>query len=123
MDEQKKILVADDDEVFLRLVDNDLTKEGYIVIKAQSGKDAVSLARAQKPNLILLDINMPDIGGGEVGEMLKNDPRTKDIRVIFLTGLLTKKEEEEKGGMIGGQYFVAKPYDLKALLKEIEKHI
>jgi CheY-like chemotaxis protein len=123
MDEQKKILVADDDEIFLRLVDNDLTKEGYEIIKAKNGKDAVSLTKLKKPDLILLDINMPDMSGGEVGEALKEDPRTRDIPVIFLTGLLTKQEEESRGHMIGGNYFVAKPYNLQALLEEIQKHL
>ena len=123
MDEQKKILVADDDEVFLRLVDNDLTKKGYVIIKAQKGGDAISLARSQAPDLILLDINMPDMSGGAVGEILKGDPRTQDIPVIFLTGLLTKEEEVSRGHMIGGRYFLAKPYNLQALLEEIQAHL
>lgn len=123
MVESKKILVADDDEVFLKLLDNDLTKEGYAVIKTQSGKEAISLAKSQKPDLIFLDLNMPDVSGGEVGEILKHDPRTKGIPVIFLTGLLTKKEEEERGRMIGGNRFIAKPYHLQVLLDEIAKYI
>ncbi len=123
MVEKKKILVADDDEVFLRLVDNDLTREGYAVIKAQNGRNAISLAKLQKPDLILLDINMPDISGGEVGEVLKDDPRTRDIPLIFLTALLTKQEEEMRGHMVGGHYFIAKPYNLQSLLAEIQKHL
>ncbi|MDD2702546.1 MAG: response regulator [Candidatus Omnitrophica bacterium] len=123
MAEQKKILVADDDEIFLKLVDNDMTGEGYVVITARNGREALSSAKSQKPDLILLDINMPDMNGGEVGEILKSDPRTKDIPVIFLTGLLTKQEEESRGNMIGGNYFVAKPYNLQALLEEIRTHL
>jgi twitching motility two-component system response regulator PilH len=121
--EQKKILVADDDEIFLKLVDNDMTGEGYVVITARNGREALSFAKSQKPDLILLDINMPDMNGGEVGERLKGDPRTKDIPVIFLTELLTKQEEESRGHMIGGNYFVAKPYNLQALLEEIRTHL
>lgn len=123
MGEQKKILVADDDEAFLRLVDNDLTKEGYVVIKAQKGRDVISLAISRAPDLIILDINLPDISGGAAGEMLKGDPRTRDIPVIFLTGLLTKEEEESRGHMIGGRYFFAKPYNLQAFLEEIQRHL
>lgn len=123
MAESKKILVVDDDKVFIKLAENDLTKEGFTVITGQSGKQAISLARTQNPDLILLDINMPDISGGEVADALKEYPQTQNIPIIFLTALLTKGEEEKRKNMIHGHYFIAKPYDLKALLKEIHKYI
>jgi two-component system sensor histidine kinase/response regulator len=123
MAESKKILVVDDDKVFLKLAENDLTKEGFAVITAQNGKDAISKAKSEKPVLILLDISMPGISGGEVGNLLKDDPQTQDIPVIFLTALLTKADEEKRKNMLSGHYFIAKPYDLQALLAEIRKYI
>lgn len=119
----RRILIADDDEVFLKLVDRDLSKEGYAVLLAKDGEEAITIAKSQTPDLILLDINMPEIGGGEVGDMLKNDPQTQGIPVIFLTGLLTKEEEERMGHTIGGNFFIAKPYNLKGLLQEINKRL
>jgi two-component system sensor histidine kinase/response regulator len=119
----KKILVVDDDKVFLKLVENDLTKEGFVVITAQNGKEAITLAQKESPALLLLDINMPGISGGDVGNILGSDPQTRDIPIIFLTALLTKKEEETRNNMIGQHFFMAKPYDLKALLNEIHKFI
>jgi len=123
VDNSKKILVVDDDKVFLKLVENDLTQEGYLVITAQNGKEAISLAKKEKPALLLLDINMPGISGGDVGNILGSDPLTRNIPIIFLTALLTKKEEETRQNMIGHHFFMAKPYDLKALLNEIRKYI
>jgi len=123
MAESKKILVVDDDKVFIKLAENDLTEEGFAVITAQNGKEAISLAKTENPDLILLDINMPGISGGEVGNILNNDPQTRNIPIIFLTALLTKGEEEKRKNIIHGHYFMAKPYDLKALLKEIHKYI
>ncbi len=123
MSKAKKILVVDDDKVFLKLVENDLTKEGFVVITAQNGKEAITLAKKESPALLLLDINMPGISGGDVGNILGNDPQTSDIPIIFLTALLTKKEEETRNNMIGQHFFMAKPYDLKALLNEIHKFI
>jgi CheY-like chemotaxis protein len=123
MAESKKILVVDDDKVFIKLAENDLTEEGFAVITAQNGKEAISLAKTENPDLILLDINMPGISGGEVGNILNNDPQTRNIPIIFLTALLTKGEEEKRKNIIHGHYFMAKPYDLKALLKEIRKYI
>jgi len=123
MAESKKILVVDDDKVFIKLAENDLTEEGFTVITAQNGKEAISLAKTENPDLILLDINMPGISGGEVGNILNNDPQTRNIPIIFLTALLTKGEEEKRKNIIHGHYFMAKPYDLKALLKEIRKYI
>jgi len=120
---ESKILVVDDDRVFLRLVENDLTREGFIVLTAQNGKDAIKLAKKESPNLILLDISMPGISGGEVSSILKEDPQTKDIPVIFLTALLSKEEEEKRKNRLSGHFFIAKPYDLKALLAEIRKYI
>lgn len=123
MNKARKILVVDDDRVFLKLVENDLTREGFVVMTAQNGKEAISLAEKEKPALLLLDINMPGISGGDVGNILGSDPQTRDIPIIFLTALLTKKEEETRKNMIGQHFFMAKPYDLKALLNEIYKFI
>jgi DNA-binding response OmpR family regulator len=123
MVEAKKILVVDDDKVFLRLVEYDLTKNGFNVITAPDGEMGILLAKTQIPDLILLDINMPDIEGGDVVTILEADPKTQDIPIIFVTALLTKQEEERRQNMMGRHSFFSKPYRLERLLEEIDKYI
>jgi len=123
MARSNKILVVDDDKVFVRLVEYDLTKNGFDVITAPDGEMGVLLAKTQQPDLILLDINMPDIEGGDVVIMLENDPITRNIPIIFVTALLTKQEEERRQNMMGKHSFFSKPYKLDRLLEEIDKYI
>ncbi len=123
MDGRKKILVVDDEQDVLTILDKRLSWEGYAVIKADNGKDALRLARQEHPNLILLDILMPETSGAEVAEQLKSDSCTRDIPVMFLTCLVTKKDEIEKGHEIGGNFFIAKPYNPKELVVEIKKRV
>jgi len=119
---RKKILVVDDEPDILMLLGKSLTKAGYFVLKAQSAKEAIAIAKKELPNLILLDIVMPGIDGAKAAEILRNDPLTKDIPVIFLTCLFTK-EEEKKGHAHAGRYFVAKPYDPDELLRIIAEKV
>ena len=121
--EKKKILVVDDDETALRLLEHHLSSAGYQVITANDGKEGVELVRGEKPNLVLLDIYMTTMGGAEAADILRRDPQTKDIPIIYLTGILTKDEEDQYGHEIGGNFFMAKPYDIQELLKEIQKRI
>ncbi len=120
---QKKILVVDDERDVLTVVSKRLSDAGYFVITATNGKDAIWIAKKERPNLILLDIMMPDMDGGQVGYTLKNIPETKDIPVVFLTCLISKDEEKKGSNVIAGNYFIAKPYNPEDLLKEIGKHI
>ena len=120
---EKKILVVDDEKDTLALLEKRLTVAGYVVIKADNGKDAISLAKTSKPDLILLDIMMPIMDGGEVAAILKNDPATKDIPVIFLTCLFTKTDEAQEGHTSGGNFFIAKPYNPQELLGEIKQQL
>lgn len=121
--EKKRILVVDDDEVFLKLVEHDLTNAGYSVVTAKNGREALEFVRIQYPDLILLDIHMPEIDGGEVAQVLRDKPQTRNIPLIYLTGLLTKEEEGQLGHEIRGNVFIAKPYNLGELLKEIQRRI
>lgn len=121
--EKKTVLVVDDDKAFLSLVERDLTMSGYLVIKAEDGKVALEIVKSGVlPDLILLDVHMPEIDGGEVAQILKVNPKTKEIPVIYLTSLLTKEEEKSRNN-IKGNFFIAKPYDAKKLLSEIKSRI
>lgn len=116
-----KILVVDDEKDVLQLLEKRLTSEGYAVITASSGFDAISLAKLKLPDLILLDILMPGVDGGEVARKLKGDPNTQNIPVIFLTALLSKKEERQVHSVIANNITFAKPIDTEKLLTQIKK--
>lgn len=120
---KKKILIVDDEKDLLAVLEKRLTREGFSVIKADNGEDAITLAKKEKPDLIMLDILMPGMTGEQVAAILKNDVDTKGIPVMFLTCLFTKRDEVEQGHEIGGNVFIAKPYNPEELLKEIKKHL
>ena len=119
--EQKKILIVDDEKDILSMLEKRLTAEGYRVITANNGTDALMSAKSKHPDLIILDVLTPGIEGGEVGERLKADPETHGIPVIFLTALLSKAEEEKYGPMIGGNITFAKPFEPQELLAQVKK--
>jgi len=116
----RKILIVDDEMDALLMLEKRLVAEGYSVITATNGTDAIALAKSQRPDLIILDIVMPDIGGGEVAGWLKAVPETKNIPVIFLTALLSKTEEHRENHVITGNTF-AKPPDTEELLAYIKR--
>ena len=119
---EKKILVVDDEPEVVQLLSLRLVNSGYKVLKAYNGKEALSVAKRENPDLIILDILMPELDGSKTASLLKISPETKDIPIIFLTGLFTK-EDEKKGSIRGNMYVVAKPYDGNQLLKAIKKNI
>lgn len=123
MSTRQKILIVDDEKDALTVLEKRLSTAGYSVIKADNGKDAVRLAKDEQPDLILLDIGMPFMDGGMVAEALKNDPITKDIPIVFLTCLFTKRDEAREGHIIADNFFIAKPYNPEELLREIKKQL
>ncbi len=116
-----KILVVDDEKNLLLVLQTLLTNHGYCVFTASRGKDAVIMAKSKRPDLIILDVMLPDMHGPQVAEELQEDIGTKDIPILFLTALLTKKEEGEKKKFAGNHVVIAKPFDTDRLLNEIEK--
>jgi DNA-binding response OmpR family regulator len=119
---QYKILVVDDEPDVVQLLSARLSSGGYNVLKAYNGKNALAIAKKESPDLIILDIMMPELDGSKTAAILKEDPATKNIPVIFLTCLFTK-DDETRGSMRGGTYFVAKPYDGDQLLNVISENI
>jgi CheY-like chemotaxis protein len=117
----KTILIIDDDEVALKILEKVLTLTGYTVLQAQNGKAGISIARDRRPDLVLLDMKMPDLGGGEVRQILKDDPDTRCIPVGFVTGLMTKGESVTHE--MGKDFFIAKPVNHAELLKKIKEHL
>ncbi|MFH0790191.1 MAG: response regulator [Candidatus Omnitrophota bacterium] len=121
--DKKKILVADDDKVTLKLVEHSLTNAGYDVVFTEDGNQVIGLVKKEKPNLILLDIFMPGMHGTEIGQALRNDPEAKNIPIIYLTSLFTKDDERRMGHIISGNLFIAKPFNTDDLLRMVQEHI
>ena len=121
MPEKKKILLIDDEEDFCFFVRQNLEQAGeFEVITANSGEEGISLAGEQKPDLILLDIVMPKMIGDDVAAALINDPKTKNIPLVFLTAQVTQDEiGVESIKEIGGHLFISKPVDTERLVSSI----
>jgi len=103
----KTILIIEDDEFFRDLVDKKLISEGFDVAKAVDGEEGIKKIKEEKPDLILLDLLLPNIDGFEVLERIKKDPATASIPVIILSNL-GQKEEVEKGLEFGAADFLIK---------------
>lgn len=122
MGEKKKIFIADDDKVNLESLKKLLLLSGFDVDTADNPKAIVPKIKVFKPDLILLDLLMPNLGGLEVCEMLNNDRQTQDIPIIILSAL-TNPADIKKAYHLGVVGYLTKPYELDALLKEINKAI
>lgn len=117
----QKILVVDDEKDLVEMVKKRLKTKGYDVVEAYDGQEGLKKAKEEKPDLIILDILMPNMDGVTMASSLKSDPDIKDTPVIFLTCLVESEEVKERHHMIGGGLFLAKPFDAKELLSMVEK--
>lgn len=123
MDNQKiKILVVDDQPSNLRFLSNVLTEQGYQVQRAISGQLALNAALSSPPDLILLDIMMPDMDGYEVCKQLKSIEQTRAIPVIFLS-ILDEVYDKIKAFRVGGVDYIMKPFQVEEVLARIDKQI
>lgn len=116
----KKILVVDDEQDLLTIIEGRLVKANYEVIKASTGTEAIEKAKAQRPDLILLDIMLPDMDGGEVEATLAEDETTKNIPIVIVSALYTKSDEKAKGNYSGNNIFLAKPFEPNKMLEIIK---
>ena len=119
----KKILVVDDEKDVLLMLEKRLTYAGYSVITADNGFDALALAKSKRPDLIILDIVMPEMEGGEVAGKLKENPQTRNIPVMFLTAILSKDEDISNDHRVADNIIFAKPFEPEELLSQISKLI
>ena len=122
----KKILIVDDEEDTLISLGNILRRANYIVSTTTNGEEAIKLAKANHPDLVILDIVLPGLDGGSVADILSNDPATANTPILFLTGILSKEEElqgrKEGGKKSGKHYMMAKPVsaeDIREILSKI----
>ena len=121
---KKRILIVDDEPKFTQLVRLNLEKTGvYEVMEVNDATQAVKTAEQFKPDLVLLDVMMPWLDGGDVAARLKSHPLLKDVPVLFVTAVVKQNETGRQGHYSGGLLFLAKPVTLNALVEAIETNL
>ena len=109
------ILVVDDDDAIRSLLQQELSDAGYLIDEASNGKQALEAVRKNKPDLIILDVMMPEMNGFDVAAILKNDPQTMDIPIIILSIV----QDKVRGYRIGVDRYLTKPIDTAQLFTEV----
>ncbi|OGW83249.1 MAG: histidine kinase [Omnitrophica bacterium RIFCSPHIGHO2_02_FULL_51_18] len=121
--DKKKILIVDDEEALTELLKLNLEETGrYIVEVENKGSQAFRAAQAFRPDIILLDIVMPDKEGSEVAAQIKSDPMLRDTPIVFFTATVSSDEVGRFNGVIGGQPFLAKPVTIEQIEACVREH-
>ena len=119
----KTILIIEDDEFFRELISKKITSSGFVMLEASDGQKGIDKAKEMKPNLILLDLLLPNIDGFEVLATLKQDSETSTIPIIILSNL-SSKEDIEKGLKLGASDFLIKSqFSSEDIIDKIKKFI
>jgi two-component system, cell cycle response regulator DivK len=118
----KTVMIVEDNELNMKLFNDLLESRGYGTIQTRNGFEALDLARAHHPDLILMDIQLPEVSGLEVTKWLKEDDALADIPVIAVTAFAMKGDEERilQGGCEG---YISKPISVSHFLETIERYI
>jgi len=119
MEAKKKVLVIDDENDILLIIKSALHEEGYDVATANNGYDGLALAEDASPDLIILDIMMPEMDGFEVLQQLKENEKTAQIPVVILTGLSSKDKIREALNK-GIDYYIVKPFEYQDLVSKVK---
>ena len=114
-DRQPRILVVDDEANIRELLTQEFTEAGYSVVTAANGREAVAEVRRQRPDLIVLDVMMPEMNGFDVAAVLRNDPQTLDIPIIILSIV----QDRERGFRLGVDRYLTKPINTDILFREV----
>ncbi|HEX3497222.1 MAG TPA: response regulator [Methylocella sp.] len=119
---QKCILIVEDDELNLQLFSDLLEVHGYKPLPSRSGVEALELARLHKPDLIVMDIQLPDVSGLQVTQRIKENEHLRHIPVIAITGF-AMKEDEEKIRQGGCESYLAKPFSIETFLETVRNYL
>ena len=116
--EEYKILIVDDDPAIVMSLEFLLSKAGYQVIMALNGSEAIEAIKQHQPEMILLDIMMPDVDGYEVCDFVKGTPQYQDAKVIFISAK-SRDEDIKLAYKKGADLFVVKPFSTRRLIEKI----
>lgn len=117
-----KILIVDDDPNILLSLDYLMRKNGFHVFVARNGAEALELIETEVPELVLLDIMMPDVDGYEICKEVQSKEWSKHIKIIFLSAK-SKEADIQKGIELGAVAYITKPFSSKQLLVEVQQHL
>lgn len=117
-----KVLIVDDEDFFRKLVANGFEREGFDVLQADNGKDAVEIASAELPELILLDLVMSGLLGFEVCQMLRKDERFAHTAIIIMSAKVYKPDMD-KAAELGADAYVVKPFDFIDLMTVVRENM
>jgi two-component system alkaline phosphatase synthesis response regulator PhoP len=123
---KKKILIVDDEPDILEVMEAILANAGFEILKAGNGRDALILARDEQPDLILLDIKMPEMDGEAITEILRNSPLTRNIRIAYLSNLVHERQVRDghvTGSKIGDLYFIPKTYSADRIIELVNRNL
>ena len=116
-DERKRIFLVDDEPAITRLLKANLEETDlYVVLAENVARRALAAAEAFGPDLVLMDVMMPGMDGGELASSFQGNRKLKDVPLVFLTAMVKREEIHTNGGRIGGLPFLAKPVDLAEVL-------
>jgi two-component system OmpR family response regulator/two-component system phosphate regulon response regulator PhoB len=113
-----KVLIVEDDRDLLELLSYNLSKEGYEVSAVLRGKDAIKTLEEEKPDLIILDVMLPDLDGFRIAQYVKNSEELKEVPIIFLTAK-DMERDKLKGFSIGADDYITKPFSMRELLARV----
>ncbi|MBN8666715.1 MAG: response regulator [Chitinophagales bacterium] len=119
MSDSKKILVVDDDPYILMSLEFLLKKNGFDVMVARNGTEALDLVEKQVPQIVLLDIMMPDVDGYAICKHIKSHKKLKDAKVVFMSAK-SKESDIQKGYDLGASLYITKPFSTRQLLKQMQ---
>jgi len=121
---KKRILIVDDERSITCLLKLNLERSGFYTVRDENqGLRALDAAREFHPDLIVLDVMMPDIDGGDVAAAIRCEPLLKDVPIVFLTAAVKKEEIKAHDGMIGGYPYIAKPLNVEGVMEIIRQHL
>ena len=122
MDLAKKVLIVEDNELNMKLFNDLLEVHGYETLQTRDGSEVLELARETRPDLIIMDIQLPEISGLEVTRRLKADAELKDIPVVAVTAFAMKGDEEKiRAG--GCEAYLAKPITVSAFIDTVRRYL
>jgi DNA-binding response OmpR family regulator len=120
MDRKPRILVVEDEDNIAVALDYLMTREGYEHDRVASGADALPRIRTTHPDLVLLDVMLPEVSGYEICEGIRTDPSLADVKVLMMTAR-GSAIERRKGLALGADGFISKPFELKDLRDEVRR--
>jgi DNA-binding response OmpR family regulator len=120
---QETILIVEDDSAIARLLEVYLSNKGYQILMASRGQEALDICRATPPDLILLDVRLPDISGYDVGMALRAAPNTQNIPIVVLTAFTERTDRMIAHNTVHAEYFLAKPFDIEEVYAVVRNQL